>query len=154
MKILVAIDTAFVTSSTPVIAAIRDRTWAHGTVCCLFSVLETVLDSPASTTAAPTRRIQLEQMVRVLYETMLGLETTGPDVTYMCQVARGDVVENIVAKAKELNADLIILGASGTISGSRESVNAQVGRRASCPVECIGGISGAPTPSPHPSGTG
>lgn len=151
MKILVAIDTESPTSSTSVIAAIRERKWARGTVCCLFTVLETGLDYLTSAAAASTRRIQLEQRVRVLYDTMLALETTGPDVTYLCQVAPGDVVENIVAKAKELGADLIILGAFGTIAGSRESVNAQVSRRANCPVECIGGISREQIPFHHPS---
>jgi len=144
MNVLVVLDTVSATNSKPTVDAILQRTWASGTIFYLFSVLETGADSLASVEAS-SKPVKLEKRVRLLYDTMLSLETVRPEGTYLCQVAAGEAVENIVYRAKELDADLIIIGASdaGSSSGARECLDARVSRRANCPVESIGWVSSA-----------
>jgi nucleotide-binding universal stress UspA family protein len=92
-----------------------------------------------------------EEYLEALKKKLFALEVLDPSVRAERRLKEGDPVTEILAEARETNADLVVMGTHGRTGLGRllmGSVAEQVVRKASCPVLTVR----TPFPEPVPSG--
>ena len=144
MKVMIAVDGS--DCSTVALESVAERAWAEGTEFLVFSVVEPLKPDYAFWHTAYVPLLEETQAeIRQAAQEMVDknvefLKTSFPGYPVDGQVVEGGIRDSILDRAREWQADFIVMGSHGRAGLGKYllgSVAEAVTRRAPCSVEVI-----------------